>query len=89
MLADDAAVAARADIRFLLPAREGDVLVAEAVELRRFGRSGIYDVTVSVGDEVVAESAETAGRSPPASADPRQSVRSRAARTMLSVSIPW
>lgn len=51
----DAAVAARADIRFLRPTREGDVLVAEAVERRRFGRNGIYDVTVSVGDEVVAE----------------------------------
>ncbi|MGK2317994.1 hydroxyphenylacetyl-CoA thioesterase PaaI [Gordonia rhizosphera] len=51
----DAAVAARADIRFLRPTREGDVLVAESVERGRFGRNGIYDVTVRCGDDVVAE----------------------------------
>ena len=51
----DAAVAARADIRFLRPTREGDLLVAEAVERQRFGRNGIYDVTVRCGDEIVAE----------------------------------
>ncbi|MET9325657.1 hydroxyphenylacetyl-CoA thioesterase PaaI [Tsukamurella sp. NPDC003166] len=49
------AVAARGDIRFLRPTRAGDALVAEAVERNRFGRSGIYDVTVRLGDEVVAE----------------------------------
>lgn len=52
---DDSAVAARADIRFLRPTREGDVLVATAREQARFGRNGIYDVTVTVGDKVVAE----------------------------------
>ena len=52
---DDAAVAARADIRFLRATREGDLLTAEAIERQRFGRNGIYDVTVSVGDDVVAE----------------------------------
>ncbi|WLP89271.1 hydroxyphenylacetyl-CoA thioesterase PaaI [Gordonia sp. NB41Y] len=51
----DAAVAARADIRFLRPTRLGDTLVAEAVERERFGRNGIYDVTVRCGDHVVAE----------------------------------
>ncbi len=48
-------VAASADIVFVAPAREGDVLVAEAVERIRFGRSGLYDVTVRRGDDVIAE----------------------------------
>jgi acyl-CoA thioesterase len=48
-------VAAGADISFLRPVREGDVLVATASERVIAGRSGIYDVTVSRGDEVVAE----------------------------------
>lgn len=51
----DAAVAARADIRFLRATHEGDVLIAQAVERARFGRNGIYDIAVSVGDELVAE----------------------------------
>ncbi len=51
----DAAVAARADIRFLRPTRVGDVLVAEAVERQRFGRNGIYDVTVRCDGDIVAE----------------------------------
>ena len=48
-------VAAGADITFAAPVREGDELVAEAVERTRFGRNGIYDVTVRRGTEVVAE----------------------------------
>ncbi len=48
-------VAAGADIDFVTPAYEGDVLVATARERTRFGRSGIYDITVSRGEEVVAE----------------------------------
>jgi acyl-CoA thioesterase len=48
-------VAAGADISFVAPVREGDELVAEAVERTRFGRNGIYDVTVRRGTEVVAE----------------------------------
>ena len=48
-------VAASADIVFVAPAREGDVLVAEAVERTRFGRSGLYDVTVRRGADVIAE----------------------------------
>ena len=45
----------------LLPAMHAEVerrapeLVAEAVERARSGRSGLYDVTVRVADEVVAE----------------------------------
>jgi len=48
-------VAQGCDISFLLPAHEGDVLHAEARERVRAGRSGIYDVTVTRGDEIVAE----------------------------------
>jgi acyl-CoA thioesterase len=48
-------VAARADITFIAPAREGDVLIAYAQERTRFGRSGIYDVSVHRGDTVIAE----------------------------------
>jgi acyl-CoA thioesterase len=48
-------VAAGADIDFVAPAYEGDVLVATARERARFGRSGIYDVSVLRGDEVIAE----------------------------------
>ena len=51
-----ATVAAAADVVFVAPARAGDRLVAEAVERVRFGRSGVYDVTVRRGDgEVIAE----------------------------------
>ena len=48
-------VAASADIVFVAPARAGDVLVAEAVMRTRFGRSGLYDVTVRRDGEVIAE----------------------------------
>ena len=44
---DDVTVAAGFDITFVAPARLGDELVADAVERSRFGRSGLYDVTVS------------------------------------------
>lgn len=51
-----ATVAAAADVVFVAPARAGDRLVAEAVERVRFGRSGVYDVTVRRSDgEVIAE----------------------------------
>ncbi|MGW9023915.1 hydroxyphenylacetyl-CoA thioesterase PaaI [Streptomyces sp. NPDC055722] len=48
-------VAAAADIDFVAPAHEGDVLVATARERTRFGRSGIYDVSVLRGGELIAE----------------------------------
>ncbi|MCX4402740.1 hydroxyphenylacetyl-CoA thioesterase PaaI [Streptomyces sp. NBC_01764] len=48
-------VAAGADVDFIAPAYEGDVLVATARERTRFGRSGIYDVSVLRGDEVILE----------------------------------
>jgi acyl-CoA thioesterase len=50
-----ATVAAHAEIDFLAPVRLGDLLVAEAVERVRQGRSGIYDITVRRDNEVVAE----------------------------------
>ena len=48
-------VAAAVDITFVAPSRAGDVLEARAVERVRFGRSGIYDVTVRRGDAIIAE----------------------------------
>ncbi|QDY11687.1 hydroxyphenylacetyl-CoA thioesterase PaaI [Micromonospora sp. HM134] len=50
-----ATVAAGGEISFLRPVREGDLLTASATERVRYGRSGIYDVTVSRDGEVVAE----------------------------------
>jgi acyl-CoA thioesterase len=47
-------VAAGADVEFLGPVAVGDRLVARAKELVLRGRSGVYDVVVSRGDEVVA-----------------------------------
>ena len=48
-------VAAGADINFIVPVHTGDVLTAVAEERTRYGRSGIYDVRILRGDEVVAE----------------------------------
>jgi acyl-CoA thioesterase len=48
-------VAAGAEVRFRAPTRLGDELVATAVERSREGRDGVCDVTVTVGDVVVAE----------------------------------
>jgi acyl-CoA thioesterase len=48
-------VAAGADVSFLAPVRAGTDLVATATERVVRGRSGLYDVTVRSGDEVVAE----------------------------------
>jgi acyl-CoA thioesterase len=49
------AVAAQCDISFIRPGKLGDKLVATAREISRSGRSGIYDVRVTVGDTVIAE----------------------------------
>ncbi|MCX5536271.1 hydroxyphenylacetyl-CoA thioesterase PaaI [Streptomyces sp. NBC_00006] len=48
-------VASGADITFVAPAHEGDVLVATAHEVTRFGRSGLYDVRVTREESVIAE----------------------------------
>ncbi len=54
-----AAVASSAEITFVSPGRAGDELVAVAEERTRYGRNGIYDVTIfrELGDarEVLAE----------------------------------
>lgn len=50
----ETAVAAHCTISFLRPARLGDTLAAEAREVTRFGRSGIYDVTVRANGEIIA-----------------------------------
>jgi len=71
-------VAAQASIVFLEPAREGEMLIAEARERALVARSGVYDVSVrtadgraiaeftgfsrSVGGEVVPHSPSPEGR---------------------------
>jgi acyl-CoA thioesterase len=58
-------VAAGFDIVFVASGRLGDELTAEAVERARFGRSGLYDVTVRATDPAgdVRLVAEFRGRS--------------------------
>jgi len=61
---DDITVASGFDITFVTPARLGDELVAYAVERARFGRSGLYDVTVTCQrGRVTTVIAEFRGRS--------------------------
>jgi acyl-CoA thioesterase len=47
-------VASGGDIDFLKPTFIGDELVAHGREVVKQGRSGIYDVTVTRGDEIIA-----------------------------------
>jgi acyl-CoA thioesterase len=47
------AVSRQAEITFVAPARAGDRLHAVAIERTSYGRSGIYDVTVSDANGVV------------------------------------
>jgi acyl-CoA thioesterase len=49
------AVAAQCNISFIRPGKLGDRLIAVAREVSRSGRSGIYDVRVTVDDVVIAE----------------------------------
>jgi acyl-CoA thioesterase len=48
-------VAAQCNISFIRPVKLGDRLVATAREISKTGRSGIYDVRVTVDDTAVAE----------------------------------
>jgi acyl-CoA thioesterase len=48
-------VAAQGSITFLKPGKLGDRLIAVAREISLAGRSGIYDVSVSVDDTPIAE----------------------------------
>ena len=50
---NQSAVAQHNDITFCAPGRLGDVLTANAVEVTRAGRSGVYDVTVTNQDGTV------------------------------------
>jgi acyl-CoA thioesterase len=52
---NERAVAAQCDISFIRPGRLGDRLIAAAREISRSGRSGIYDVRVSVNEAIIAE----------------------------------
>jgi acyl-CoA thioesterase len=52
---NEKSVAAQGNITFIKPGKLGDTLVATAREISRGGRSGIYDVRVTVGDDVIAE----------------------------------
>jgi acyl-CoA thioesterase len=52
---NERAVAAQCNISFIRPGKLGDRLVATAREVSRSGRSGIYDVRVTVDDVVIAE----------------------------------
>lgn len=48
-------VAAQCNIAFIRPGKLGDRLVATAREISKTGRSGIYDVRVTVNDVAIAE----------------------------------
>jgi acyl-CoA thioesterase len=48
-------VAAQGNITFIQPGKLGDRLIATAREISRSGRSGIYDVRVTVDDTAIAE----------------------------------
>ncbi|MYM19730.1 hydroxyphenylacetyl-CoA thioesterase PaaI [Brevibacterium sp. 5221] len=47
-------VASGGDITFLRPSHVGDALTAEGRAVATTGRSGVYDITVRRGDEVIA-----------------------------------
>ncbi len=49
------AVAAQCNISFIKPGKLGDRLVATAKEISRTGRSGIYDIRVTVDGVTIAE----------------------------------
>lgn len=52
---NERAVAAHCSISFIQPSKLGDRLVAAAREVSRSGRSGIYDVQVTVNNVTIAE----------------------------------
>jgi len=52
---NEKAVAAQCNISFILPGKLGDRLTATAREISRTGRSGIYDVRVTVDAVAIAE----------------------------------
>ena len=52
---NERAVAAQCNISFIRPGKLGDRLIATAREISRTGRSGIYDVRVTVDETAIAE----------------------------------
>jgi acyl-CoA thioesterase len=72
---NERAVAAQCNITFIRPGKLGDRLIATAREISRTGRSGIYDVRVTVDDIAIAElrghSRTIGGAWVPATADAR------------------
>ena len=52
---NERAVAAQGNISFIRPGKLGDRLIATAREISRTGRSGIYDVRVTVDETAIAE----------------------------------
>jgi acyl-CoA thioesterase len=52
---DEHTVAAQGNISFIKPGKIGDRLIATAREISRAGRSGIYDVRVTVDGATIAE----------------------------------
>ena len=52
---NERAVAAHCNISFIRPGKLGDRLIATAAEISRSGRSGIYDIRVTVDGIAVAE----------------------------------
>ena len=52
---NDRCVAQHCAITYLRPGRRGMRLIAAAREINRAGRSGLYDVTVTADDVVIAE----------------------------------
>ena len=52
---NERAVAAQCNISFIKPGKLGDRLIATAREISRSGRSGIYDVRVTVDGVAIAE----------------------------------
>jgi len=65
-------VAAGADIDFVRPAHEGDVLTATARERTRLGRGGVYDVTITRGTTCWPSSGGAAAPSGPERARTRR-----------------
>ena len=52
---NERAVAAQCNISFIRPGKLGDLLIATAREISRTGRSGIYDIRVTVDATAIAE----------------------------------
>ncbi len=52
---NERAVAAQCNISFVRPGKLGDRLIATAREISRTGRSGIYDIRVTVDGTAIAE----------------------------------